>query len=133
MIIKKSMLVILLAFALTSCNKEIKSEPKFEFPKYSVSKENFINNIKEADSADVQILYSAKSNLISSSSVNKLVVEIYFNNNQKLDEDFMKKQFEQIKERSKKEILNFKGYDVLELKIFKNDTKIKSYEEVIKS
>lgn len=132
MLILKSILVILFTFAISSCNKEIKSEPKFEFPKYSVSKENFINNIKEVDSADVQIQYSAKSNLISSSSVNKLVVEIYFKNDKKLDESFMKKQFELIKESAKKEILNYKGYDVLELKIFRDNTKIKSFEEVIK-
>lgn len=132
MLILKSILVILFTFVISSCNKEIKSEPKFEFPKYSVSKENFINNIKEVDSADVQIQYSAKSNLISSSSVNKLVVEIYFKNDKKLDESFMKKQFELIKETAKKEILNYKGYDVLELKIFRDNTKIKSFEEVIK-
>lgn len=130
---KKSMLVILFAFAIVSCNNNIKSEPKFEFPKYSVSEENFINNIKEVDSANVQIQFSAKSNLISSSSVNKLLVEIYFNNEKNLDESFMKKQFEEIKQKAKKEILNFNEYDVLELKIFKNNTEVKTYEEVIES
>lgn len=129
---KKSIIIISFYSLLISCTNEIKSKPKFEFPKYSISKENFTNKIKEVDTVIIGYSYEIKSGLFSNSSVNKLSIELYYDNDKSRDDTFMKNQFEEIKENAKKEILNLSQYDVLELKIFNQKSEIKSFEEIIK-
>ena len=131
MMMKKILSGFIFFLVLISCNNNAKSEPKFDFPEYSQSEENFTKSIKEADSVNVEIQYESKSNLVSSSKVNKLLIKAYYSEDKNLDDGFFEKQFEQINESAKKQILNYSDYDVFEFKIFKNNTQFKSYEKVI--
>lgn len=129
---KKIFLSLSMSFLIVSCTNTIKSEAKFELPKYAVSEENFTSIIKDADSSKVGYKYEAKTNLLYSSSANKLVVEVYFNKENNFDRDFIQDQFDQIKKNAEKEILNLSAYDILEVQFFNNKIKIKSFENIIK-
>ena len=129
---KKSIYLIIICSLSISCTNNIKSEPYFVMPKYLHSKEHFTNKIMEADSVSLGYAYASKSNFFSSSSVNKLVIEVYYDNDTNIDAVFMKNLFENIKENAKKEIENLYEYDILALKTFKNKTEFKNYEEIIK-
>lgn len=129
---KKTIILSLFSFAFLSCTNTIKSEPKFELPKFAVSKENLTSKITEADSASVEMSYEAKTNLLFSSSANKLVIKVYFNKDKSLKYEFMKSQFEDIKKNAKQQVLNLSSYDILEVQFFNKNIQIQRFKEILK-
>lgn len=129
----KMLVLFLFSFGLISCTNTIKSEPKFEVPKYAVSEENFTSTIKDVDSTSVEYSYEAKTNPLYSSSANKLVVKMYFNKDKSLLYDFMQNQFKEITKKATKQILNLSAYDILEVQFFNKNVQIQSFEQILKN
>ena len=72
------------------------------------------------------------TNLLFSSSANKLVIKVYFNKDKSLTYEFMKSQFEDIKKNAKQQVLNLSSYDILEVQFFNKNIQIQRFKEILK-
>lgn len=128
MLNKLTLLLALLLFSF-SCKKEIQSKPNIVKLEYKSSKDQFLKSIEFADSATIYMKYESKKNIISNSSVNKLAMNLYFDNIEEKKKQPLNKYYDELKKKVEAEILNHKEYDVLYVAFYNGFTKYSEMEE----
>ena len=121
----------LLILTFLNCKKNIQSEPKFEFPEYRISESDFKEKISQSDSLIVTLKYESKSEFASKSSANKLLIELFLDEKKEIDENYLNELNQKVVESAKEDILNIRGYDIIEVNIIQKNKTIKSIEEII--
>ncbi|WP_223034684.1 hypothetical protein [Hanstruepera marina] len=127
---KKLALLSVLSLLTFSCKKEIQSKPNFVKLEYKSSKEEFLKSIEFCDSAIIYMKYESKKKFLSSSSINKLAMNLYFKNTKNLDEKSLTNHFNELKKKVETEILNHKEYDVFYVKFYKGQSEYSEREEI---